>query len=252
VGCAYCLDPILFGSTYAPRPVERIVEEITTAKRLSAGNANVYFVGNLLGNPQPAKTLLAEVGPLHVPWCAEGDLFHLNDDEYLDTIRETGCDTVYVETKLVSRKVKPRVFKLYQEATQRILSKGLNLSVNFTIGYDDHDEFIIEDIWEWALQGGLAPYLLIQLLTPWPGTPLFEHLDRQGRILTRNWSLYDNRRVVFRPKRMSPQAMEHMLLQVWGELTKVKAAHFAGKGLVTADSQRSESDPSLDKAGPRG
>ena len=47
----------------------------------------------------------------------------------------------------------------------------------------------------------------LNILTPYPGTPLFERLEREGRILTRDWSKYNLWNVVFKPKNMTPKEL---------------------------------------------
>jgi len=53
------------------------------------------------------------------------------------------------------------------------------------------------------------------ILTPFPGTPLFKRFDREGRILTRNWELYDGQHVVHLPKNMTPRQLQEGHERAW-------------------------------------
>ncbi|MBN1201267.1 MAG: B12-binding domain-containing radical SAM protein [Anaerolineae bacterium] len=226
IGCDFCLVGPLFGSSFVPRPVDRVIAEVEVAKQLYGPDVTITFSENLLGSPPAAQALARSLEPLQVRWCAEGDLYHLNDDAYLDILQQAGCTWIYVETKLPNRAKNPRIFDLYQVATQRIQAKGFHLSVNFTIGYDDHDESLAQDMRDLIIDGGLVPYSFVQLLTPWPGTRCYNRLDRAGRILTRDWDLYDNLHLVYRPRQMSSQALWQMYLDFCRELGTLKQAHF--------------------------
>lgn len=226
VGCDFCLVGDLFGSTFVPRPIGRIINEVELGKQHYGPDVTITFSENVLGSPTFAQELARHLEPLQVRWCAEGDLYHLNDDAYLDVIQQAGCTWIYVETKLPNRANHPRRFGLYHEATQRIRSKGFNLSVNFTVGYDDHDESLAGDMREMIIEGGLVPYSFVQLLTPWPGTRVYNALSQEGRILTKNWDVYDNLHLVFRPKQVSTETMWHMYLDFCRELGTLKMAHF--------------------------
>jgi radical SAM superfamily enzyme YgiQ (UPF0313 family) len=216
----------LFGTRFVPRPVEQILSEVETAIQLYGPDVTVTFSENLLGSPAAAQDLARRLEPYRIRWCAEGDLPHLNDEAYLDVLQQAGCSWIYVETKLPSKARNPRAFALYREATERIQARGFNLSVNFTIGYDDHDETLADDMRDLIVDGGLVPYSFVQLLTPWPGLPVFQRLDREGRILTRDWDRYDNLHLVFKPKKMPPETLWQIYLDFCRELGELKKAHF--------------------------
>lgn len=225
-GCQFCLSGSLFGTVYHPRPAVQIVEEIHRSRQLYDENPLITFSDNLLGHPKTAKKLCKLIEPLQVLWSAEGNLHHMNDVAYVKRLRDAGCQWVYVETRLVAEKTDPRRYQLFQEAIEHIKMAGINLSINFTIGYDDHDESVVEDIKKFIIEGDIAPYSWIQLLTPWPGTPLFRYLNRRNRILTRNWNLYDNLHVVFKPKRMSDEDLIQIHRDIWHEIIPLKIRYF--------------------------
>ncbi|NIS83191.1 MAG: radical SAM protein [Anaerolineales bacterium] len=222
IGCEFCLVGEMFGTAFNPRPVEQVIQEIETAKRLVGEAPAIIFSENLLGNPTHAKEFCKRIAPLRVDWSAEGDFYHFSDEEYLDLIQQAGCCFIYIETKMVSRRVNPRLYDLYGETIDAILKRDIPLSINFTVGYDDHDEALVMDTIEFISKGNIAPYSSAQILVPWPGTPLFQRLEREGRILTRNWASYNNRSLVFQPKNFSIEAFMSMYLELQKQLRVLK------------------------------
>jgi radical SAM superfamily enzyme YgiQ (UPF0313 family) len=78
---------------------------------------------------------------------------------------------------------------------------------SFVFGMDDDDESVFARTVEWAVQQGVET-ATFHIMTPYPGTALYERLAQQGRLLHSNWDLYDTRHVVYRPARLSPAALE--------------------------------------------
>jgi len=95
----------------------------------------------------------------------------------------------------------------YGEAIRRL--RGLDVMVNasFVFGMDGDDESVFDRTVEWAIDRGIET-ATFHILTPYPGTVLHSRLAAQGRILSRDWDLYDTRHAVFQPARMSPEALE--------------------------------------------
>jgi len=225
-GCAFCLVPGLFGTCFTPRPLDTVIEEIVQTQHRANGKLIVIFSENLFGNPPAARQLAARMAPLGAAWGAEGDLLHLNDPDYLAELKRANCSYIYVESKLPCRRSAPDVFQAYKDAIARVLDSGIFLSLNMTIGFDDHDESIVEDARDLLLRPETAPHGFIQMLVPWPGTPLFRHLDRQGRILTRDWARYNNLEVVFTPKHFSAERLAGLFGEMTAELNALKSAAF--------------------------
>ena len=78
---------------------------------------------------------------------------------------------------------------------------------SFVFGMDDDDEDVFRRTVDWAIERGITT-ATFHIQTPYPGTRLFARTEADGRILTRDWDLYDTRHVVYRPARLTPQALE--------------------------------------------
>jgi len=99
------------------------------------------------------------------------------------------------------------VVESYGEVVARIHAHGITVQAGIVFGFDGDDEGTFENTLVEATRLGLDG-ATVSLLTPFPGTPLFQQLERDGRLLTRDWSYYNGKTAVtFRPARMSPEAL---------------------------------------------
>ena len=83
----------------------------------------------------------------------------------------------------------------------------LKMVMSFIFGMDNDDESVFDRTVEWAVEKGIET-ATFHILTPYPGTKLYEKMYSQGRILTNNWDLYDTRHAVYKPAKMSVTALE--------------------------------------------
>jgi len=95
----------------------------------------------------------------------------------------------------------------YDAVTRRLHDLGIMINDSFVFRMDDDDERVLERTVEWAVEQGITT-ATFHIQTPYPGTRLYAQMERQGRITTRNWDLYDTRHAVYRPARLTALALE--------------------------------------------
>lgn len=95
----------------------------------------------------------------------------------------------------------------YGQAVRRLRDLGVMVNGSFVFGMDDDDASVFDRMVEWAVGQGIET-ATFHILTPYPGTALYRRMESEGRLLHRRWDLYDTRHVVFRPARLSPEALE--------------------------------------------
>lgn len=216
-GCNFCLWPqALFGGrTYRARNVKDVADEMEYLIK-EKGYKSVYFDDDTfnVGKPRMLEFCVELIRrDLHkIPWAimAKADLM---DKEILDQMKQAGLYAVKygVESaaqELVDRCGKNLQLKKAEEMIEYTKSLGIKVHLTFSFGLPGETRKTIRRTVDYALK--LDPHSVqFSIITPFPGTALFEELDREGRILTRDFSLYDGHyNCVFQPEHLTAQELE--------------------------------------------
>jgi radical SAM superfamily enzyme YgiQ (UPF0313 family) len=110
----------------------------------------------------------------------------------------------------------------YDAAIARLHDLGVMVNASFVFGMDHDDQTVFDRTVAWAISRGVET-ATFHILTPYPGTPLFERMDAEGRLLHRDWDLYDTRHAVFAPGRMTAQQLESGYRRAYRELYSYSA-----------------------------
>jgi len=214
--CRFCSVPDISGQDFRFKPVERVIAELRAlpkAKGPIAGSKPLYIVDdNFISRTRYTKDLLRAMIPLakagEIPsWSAETTLNVASDEEMLDLFRDAGCSTLIIGFESVTEASlaamdKPVNFCLtYQEAIDRIHARGMTIIGNFIVGFDTDTLGVFQQTLDFIQKSGIL-YPFFSILTPMPGTKLFDEYKAAGRLDHERWELYDTRHVVFAPNHM--------------------------------------------------
>jgi radical SAM superfamily enzyme YgiQ (UPF0313 family) len=145
------------------------------------------------------------------------------DEKLLTLFAESGCIALNLGFESLSPKNllamkkgfnKPR---RYQEAIERIHAHGIGVMGTFIVGLDGDDETVFDEIVDFVINNKLD-WALTFIMAPCAGTDSFLRLEREGRILTRDWEKYDSLSAVYKPTLMSPEELERGLRKVWKKI----------------------------------
>ena len=117
-----------------------------------------------------------------------------------------GFETLQPENLRVQHKAQ-NLGQDYGEAIRRLHDHGVMVNGSFVFGMDDDDESVFDRTVAWAVEQGIET-ATFHILTPYPGTALYERMAEQGRLLHSDWDLYDTRHTVFQPAKMTPDMLE--------------------------------------------
>jgi radical SAM superfamily enzyme YgiQ (UPF0313 family) len=211
-GCEFCAVGEFYSRRFRHRPVENIVRELEN--RPQKDKPVVFLDAELIGSREFAKDLFKRLKPLEIQWVGPGNFNIADDPELLALAAESGCAMLYMgfetvyEANLTSvSKYEETRMAEWGEKIKRIFDAGIFLCSTFIFGFDNDDEGVFERTVEFVTRHNLLP-TVFHVLTPYPGTPLYARLEREGRIIDRDWSKYDQGSVVIRPKKMTPEALE--------------------------------------------
>jgi radical SAM superfamily enzyme YgiQ (UPF0313 family) len=214
--CRFCSVPDISGQDFRFKPVERVIAELRALPKargpIAAGKPLYVVDDNFISRTRYTKELLRAMIPLkqagEIPsWSAETTLNVASDEEMLDLFRDAGCSTLIIGFESVTEASlaamdKPVNFCLtYQEAIDRIHARGMTIIGNFIVGFDTDTRGVFRQTLDFVQKTGIL-YPFFSILTPMPGTKLFEDYRAAGRLEHQDWHLYDTRHVVFEPKHM--------------------------------------------------
>ena len=216
--CSFCSVTSFFGHTYRCRPVEEILKEIKTLNHKKL----IFFVDdNIVGNPKFAKELFRALVPYKLKWVAQASVTIARDDELLKLAAASGCMILLIgfETlspdNLTAMGKRVNVVDEYEMVIRKIQSHGIAIHGFFILGLDEDDEYVFERTVRFAQKMKLESAQFAWPV-PYPGTTLYESLDKAGRIITKSWSQYESS-IVFEPKLMSREILEKGRDWVWRE-----------------------------------
>lgn len=202
-GCRYCSVTAFHGQTYRVRSVRDVIDELIQL------DGNVIFVDdNIIANPRRSKRLFQAMIPLKKRWVSQCSITIADDPELLDLAKRAGCVGLFIGVESVKPENLRNVDKGFNQCDQyrrqikTIRRKGIGVIAGIIVGMDGDDVSVFSHTLRFLEQTGIDA-LQLNIMTPLPGTPLFEEFEETGRIISRDWSNYDFRHVVFRPARMS-------------------------------------------------
>lgn len=208
-GCHFCSVSKFFGATFRYRPVEEVVREIE-----SADKENWLFLDdNIIGNQPYAKKLFSELIPLGIKWGGQSTMLLAKNDELLKLAARSGCVGLFVgfeslnELSLQSANKGFNRIRDYEECVKKLHDNGILVQASFMFGFDHDDKSVFEKTVDFLIRSKVLAASL-PLLVPFPGTRFYQQMEDEGRILTREWSKYDYKHAVFRPKLLEPNALE--------------------------------------------
>lgn len=210
--CEFCYKDAFYrgGSSHYTMAVDQALAEI---ERLP-GRHLCFLDDNLLGDPAFAAALFDGLRGMGRVWLAAGTVETvLTRPELVRQAAAAGMRSLFVGFETLSEESLRSVGKMhnvkrdYNAAIRRLHDHGVMVNGSFVFGMDGDDADVFRRTVEWGVSQGIES-ATCHILTPYPGTPVFERMERDGRLLTRNWDRYDTRHAVFQPARMSPEALE--------------------------------------------
>jgi radical SAM superfamily enzyme YgiQ (UPF0313 family) len=189
---------------YLMRDVEQIAEEFRQDDQPYA----VFIDNNLGSRPDYLRALCKALRPLEKIWSAAVTIDVTDDPSLVREMALAGCTGVFVgleslenDNITASHKKSPNT-EDYARRVAILHEHGIQVNGSFVLGFDhDHGDVFARTV-DWIERNRLE-CATFHILTPYPGTPLFEQMQAEGRILHRDWSQYDTSHVVFRPKNMT-------------------------------------------------
>jgi radical SAM superfamily enzyme YgiQ (UPF0313 family) len=208
--CEFCVIAAAHGREHWLRPVEEVVEEI---KQMKAKRV-VFLDSSPTEFSDYAKDLCRALIPLKIKWSSAATMRIARDKEWLQLAFESGLEAVLIgfeslsqDSLMLHRKGFNKVDE-FAETAAMLHDHNVAILGCFVLGLEEDDISVFQKTVDFVNQAKID-IVQYAVYTPFPGTPVFERLDKQGRILTRDWQRYNGKNVVFQPAKMTVKELQH-------------------------------------------
>jgi radical SAM superfamily enzyme YgiQ (UPF0313 family) len=202
--CSFCSVTPMFGRRYRFRPIPEVVAEVQ-----SLGSRWVGFTDdNIVAGRSRARELFEALIPLRLRWVGQGDLSMAKDPQMLELMAQSGCTAMFIGLESLSQEglaaanKRPNIGVDFEKAIATIHRHGIDIIGSFVFGLDSDRPDVFRQTVSFAerVRLGVAQF---SVLTPFPGTSLYDQLQAEGRITDRDWSRYTMGHVLYKPRHMS-------------------------------------------------
>jgi radical SAM superfamily enzyme YgiQ (UPF0313 family) len=246
--CDFCGVSRFFGHRYRKRPLEDVTAELKSLfgtgfrhriSRFFAGlgldlpyfveRRLIYFIdSNFAADMNYTRRLMHVLQELDVLWWCHTTVDIAWDADSLERMQKSGCIAVNIGFETLSQENLRAMHKSfagafdYSEAVRRIHDRGIGIMGTFVVGFDGETRAIFDQIQEFVMKNKLD-WALVFIRTPYPGTSLFEEMEKAGRLTITDWEKYDTLNCVYEPVGMTAGEMERELRAAWKNIFSLKS-----------------------------
>jgi radical SAM superfamily enzyme YgiQ (UPF0313 family) len=221
--CDFCAIQTVFNHTQTRRPADDILTELESLRHKPL----IFFVDdNITSNMEQAKEFFKELQTLKIKWVSQASINAAYDEEFLQIIKESGCQGVLIGFESLNPENLKKMNKGfntmqggYEKALANLRKFNIRLYITFVFGYDADTESSFKESVDFALRHKFY-IAAFNHLTPFPGTPLYQRLEEEGRLLFDKWWLderYSYNMIPFQPTHMSPERLQRGCVEARAE-----------------------------------
>jgi len=207
--CEYCSVTAMFGRKFRSIPVDDFVSDY-----LSLKERFVFIVDdNIASNKKTAFELFSKIENCGKWWGSQVPITVADDPKLLTAMQKSGCKILFIGFESLDEEILKDMGKTFlnpaknAERIKRIHDHGIAIQGSFMVGCDRDNEATFSNTYEFIVKNRIETFI-ISVLTPFPGIKMTENMEKEGRIFSRDWSLYDMNTVVYRPKTMTPDELQ--------------------------------------------
>jgi radical SAM superfamily enzyme YgiQ (UPF0313 family) len=236
--CTFCYKDAFFegGRGFYTQRVDAALAEIA---RLPG--RHLYFLDDhLFGNARFARELFRGMRGMGRVFQGAATVDSVLRDDLVEEAAAAGLRSLFVGFETLSPDGLARASKHqnlgrdYREVVRRLDGLGIMINGSFVFGLDGDDRDVFRRTVDWAIENGITT-ATFHILTPYPGTALHAEMERQNRIVTQDWDLYDTRHVVYRPIGLSAGELKrgydwaYEAFYEWRSIFRAASAHESAK-----------------------
>jgi len=212
--CSFCSIACLYKGRHISRPVDEVMQDIYRIRSL--GYKMFYLIDdNLIGNPGYLEELCQKIKPLKMKWASQCTLNIAKNPQLLKLIYESGCRILTIGIETLSQEALDEMDKSWMKANdhEKLLSQirkaGIIPSIEMIIGTDNDTVESIRETWKFVMRTK-TPLPRFYILTPIPGTELYDSFKKNGRLIHENYEKFTVTKCVHYPQKISPEKLNEM------------------------------------------
>ena len=225
--CDFCSIQHYYERTYRKHAVDKVVRDVRAAKAL--GGKYIAFIDDNIGvDWKYFEELMLALIPENIIWVSQCSIHIAEKPEMLDLARRSGCRLLSFGIESVNQESVESIGKkfnhteFYDEMLKRVRDYGITVSSEMIVGFDEDEEDVFERTYEFILRNKIpAPRMYV--LTPIPGTSMYNDFVDRGRIFDSDLGNYNGGKVVFRPKKMSAENLQNGYWKLYDKLYSIPA-----------------------------
>lgn len=185
--CEFCRHPSSSnGGTYKLRNLDYVIEDLKSLKKLTkyVGFKDPNFYNKRSHVIELCNRIIKE--KLNLTWGAQMPIYVGKDKEVLQLMKKAGCRVIYIGFETINQENldyvnKPFKVKDYIPMVKNIQQCGIRVVGYFMFGFDYDTKESFDDVFNFVHKSKIA-YPLLNILTPVPGTPVFERMKNENRL----------------------------------------------------------------------
>jgi radical SAM superfamily enzyme YgiQ (UPF0313 family) len=224
--CSFCSIACLYQGKYVFRPVDEVIRDIKEIKKL--GFKKFYLLDdNLVSNPKYLMELCEKIKPLKMTWASQCSLHLAKKPALLRAVREAGCNLLSFGIESITQEGLDKLGKSWLKVDehsrhiQTLTKAGIMVSSEMIIGTDSDTEQSIRATYDFIMENKL-PIPRFYILTPIPGSELYEEYKKEGRLITDDLEKFDGSQCVHKPEKLSPEQTTELFWWLYKKVFSVK------------------------------
>lgn len=215
--CQFCYNSCTYvHNVYRNRPIKNVINEIK-----SLNSQHIMFIDdNFIGNPEWTKAFLKEIKPMKLKWNAAVSTNLINHLDLLDDMQHSGCQSLFIGFETINHNSLSSVSKLqnnvntYENLITEIHKRDIMINASIVFGFDNDTPDVFQSTLNWLIKNKIET-VTAHILTPYPGTKLYQSLLKQDRIKDFDLSHYNTSNVVFEPKNLTSKQLYNGYIKLY-------------------------------------
>lgn len=222
--CDFCYNSCnTYSNFYVNRPIDDVIRDINTIAK-----KHIMFIDdNFIGNPQWTREFLRAIKPLKIKWNAAVSANIVNMPDLLDEMAESGCKSLFIGFESINEESLNNVHKKqnsveqFEKLVSELHKRDIMINASFVFGLDGDDKNTFKTTLKWIVDNKIET-VTSHILTPYPGTKLYNEMLNSGRIVDFDLSKYNTANVVFTPKNMTCEELYDGYINIYKEIYSFK------------------------------